>query len=206
MENKYKEGSIKNVFNLLSDDCSLWLLGLCLTFNDIIFCQEQKNNCRDEEETYFFAITLSILRELAKLIITAKKVDIKKYFSSNTKTLFSKLEKELKPFETNTLTKGVLKPIRDTTFHYGFLENKEIKGKLLPFLEDLRKESDLQLRVNPQDTSILGQSYFFADIFRHKFHYSLLNKELIDKLSTVTCDVFAFVDSLLADLLNSKLA
>ncbi len=202
MENKYKEASIKNVFKLLSDDSSLWFLGLCLASNDIFSFQKQKNNYRDEEETYHFSITLSILRELAKLISTAENVGIKKYFSSNTKDLFSELEQELKSFEEDSLAKGVLKPIRDTTFHYDFSKNND-KEKLLPFLEDLRKESELQVKIDPENTSILGQSYYFADIFRHKFHFNLLTKELVGKLSTVTCAVFAFVDSLLADLLSN---
>ena len=204
MENKYKEGSIKNVFKLLSDDCSLWFLGLCLASNDIVSFLKRKDNCSDGEAIYYFAISLSILRELAKHITTAEDVDIKKYFSSNTNTLFSKLEQVLKPFNEDSLTKSVLKPIRDTTFHYGFLENKEIKEKLLPFLEDLRKESEHQLGVDPNDTSILGQRYFFADLFRNKFHTSLLDEELVGKLTTVTCDVIALVDSLSVDILNSK--
>ena len=200
MENKYKVETLKNIFKLLNDDCSLWLLGLCLASNDIVMFQKQKDNCLDSEKTYFFAISLSILREIAKHITTNKNVDIEKYFSEHTNTLFSKLSHELKPFQPDSLTKGVLKPIRDTTFHYNFSYDKENREKLLPFLEDLKKESKLKLRVNPKDTSIFGQSYYFADIFRHKFHDSLLNNELIDKLSTVTCGVFAFVDSLLADL------
>ena len=203
MGNKYEERNIKNIFKLLGDDCSLWFLGLCLASNDISSFTKQKNNYRDEEETYHFSITLSILRELAKLISTAENVGIKKYFSSNTEDLFSELEQELKSFEEDSLTKGVLKPIRDTTFHYDFSKNND-KENLLPFLEDLRKESELQVKVDPEDTSILGQSYYFADIFRHKFHFSLLTEELIGKLTTVTCAVFAFVDSLSADLSNNK--
>ena len=70
-------------------------------------------------------------------------------------------------------------------------------------MEDLRNKSELQLRVNQEDTSILGQSYLFADIFRHKFHNSLVDDGIVGKLSSVSCDVIAFVDSLLADLSSS---
>ncbi len=204
MGNKYKEGDFKNIFKSLDDNCSLWLLGLCLASNDIVLCQEQINNCRDEEKTYFFATSLSILRELAKLIPTAENVGIEKYFSNETNTVFSNLKQELEPFKTGSLTKDVLKPIRDNTFHYNFLDDKKNIEKLLPFLEDLKRESELQIRANIEDTSITRHRYVFADIFRYNFNKSLLNKELIGKLSTVAVNVISFVDSLLTDLSNSE--
>ena len=62
MEKKNKEGSIKNIFRQLDDDCSLWLLGLCLASNDIVLFLKRRDNSTDEEKIYFFPISLSILR------------------------------------------------------------------------------------------------------------------------------------------------
>ena len=204
MGNKYREGDFKNIFKSLDNNSSLWLLGLCLASNDIVLCQEQMNNCRDEEKTYFFATSLSILREIAKLIYTAENIGVEKYFSNETNIVFSSLKQEPKSIKTGSLTKDVLKPIRDNTFHYNFLDDKKNIEKLFPFLEDLRRESELQIRANIEDTSITRHRYVFADIFRHNFNKSLLNKELIGKLPTVEVNVIFFVDSLLADLSNSE--
>ncbi|MBT6226448.1 MAG: hypothetical protein HOI47_07310 [Candidatus Scalindua sp.] len=44
MEKKNKEGSIKNIFRQLDDDCSLWLLGLCLASNDIVLFLKRREN------------------------------------------------------------------------------------------------------------------------------------------------------------------
>ncbi|MBT6048296.1 MAG: hypothetical protein HOG49_15955 [Candidatus Scalindua sp.] len=62
MEKKNKEGSIKNIFRQLDDDCSLWLLGLCLASNDIVLFLKRRDNSTDEEKIYFFPISLSLLR------------------------------------------------------------------------------------------------------------------------------------------------
>jgi len=54
MEKKNKEGSIKNIFRQLDDDCSLWLLGLCLASNDIVLFLKRRENLQTKRKFTFF--------------------------------------------------------------------------------------------------------------------------------------------------------
>lgn len=202
---KYQKGTSKNIFTILDDKTSLWLIGFCLAVNDILLCREEMDKYEGEEQRgekmYYFAIALSILRELAKVVDFVKETNIKSYFSENTSKSFIALESNLKPFEVNSLTKGILKPIRDVTFHYNYLDRKQDEyNKLRVFLEQLKDDSELSVRVNPKDKSIMRHRYTFADSFRSKYINNLLSSDLVNKIANVTAIAVGFADSILFDL------
>ena len=199
MKSEYKDGVTGNFFKTLDKKTSLCLLGLCLATNDIVLNVEQFGHHRDGENTYFFASSLSILRELAKVIMVIDKLDLKTRFSQSTCDLFESLKTELLPFHKNSLVKGTLKPVRDFTFHYDFSKYDEQK-KIDSILECIRNEDKLALRVNIQEESIFRHRFTFADIFRNKLVNQYLSKDLVNKVSAIAVDTVAFVDSMLSDL------
>jgi len=142
MTSTYKNGFIKNVFQQLDTKSSLCVLGLCLASNDIVLNYEQINKGRDDENTFFFANTLSILREVAKIIMKIDHFMLTTRFSQKTKTLLEKLKKDLLPFQDDSLTKGILKPVRDLTFHYDFKEYDQ-QERLSSLLDKIKNESEL---------------------------------------------------------------
>jgi hypothetical protein len=87
MTSSYEDGFVKNVFQQLDAKSSLCLLGLCLASNDIVLNREQIANSRDDEKTFFFANSLSILREVAKIIMKIDKLTLITHFSQDTKNL-----------------------------------------------------------------------------------------------------------------------
>ena len=206
MTSTYKNVSIKNVFQQLDDESSLWLLGLCLASNDLVMYHGLMDDDRAEERTFYYAAMLSVLREVAKLIhnLISSKADrlkLASLFSQNTRQLLEELEKTLEPYQNDSLTGGILKPVRDLTFHYDFTECADAERKrLAPFLGEIKGESELKVRVRTGDTTVLRQRYTFADVFRNRFVDSLLSEELVDQISLVTMDVLVFTDSLLNDL------
>ena len=197
MTSPYESGISKNVFQLLDADCSLCVLSLCLASNDMVF-HIKSNNSEPEEKYYHFAVTLSILREVAKIIDKIDNLKFTKHFSEETKGLLRNLKGNLKPFHDNSLSKGTLKPIRDVTFHYDLTNaDKEITSQLLA---EIKKERKLKTRASCDDNSILRYRYSFADAFRSKLIESYLDKDLMGKLTGTAVNVLEFTDSLLADL------
>jgi len=199
MTSTYKNGFIKNVFQQLDTKSSLCVLGLCLASNDIVLNYEQINKGRDDENTFFFANTLSILREVAKIIMKIDHFMLTTRFSQKTKTLLEKLKKDLLPFQDDSLTKGILKPVRDLTFHYDFKEYDQ-QERLSSLLDKIKNESELRVRISSDNNTILRHRYTFADIFRNKLVDSYLSKEIVNQLSVVATNIVAFTDSLLTDL------
>jgi hypothetical protein len=200
MNPKYKNGFIKNIFKQLDDESSLCLIGICLASNDIILCAEQLDKFGDEEKTYFFAISLSILREVAKIISKVDNLTIKNYFSKKSNDLFENLKNKLLPFHEETLTKGTLKPVRDHIFHYDFLKSRQYK-KLISLLYDTKKEKELKIRIDAGAELLFSHRFTFADIFRNEFVNSFLSEDLATTVSTISVNIVDFTDSLLADLI-----
>lgn len=199
MNPKYKDGFIKNIFKQLDDKSSLCLIGICLASNDIVLCAEQLDKFGDEEKTYFFAISLSILREVAKIISKVDNLTIKNNFSKKSNALFENLKNELLPFHEETLTKGILKPVRDHIFHYDFLKSRQYE-KLISLLYDTKKEKELKIRIDADTELLFRHRFTFADIFRNEFINSFLSKDLVTTVSTISVNIVAFTDSVLADL------
>jgi hypothetical protein len=150
------------------------------------------------EKNYHFAASLSILREIAKMVEPIEKLAFATRFSQGTKGLLQDLKRDLQPFHDNSLTKGTLKPIRNFTFHYDFTEVDQ--NKIDSLLDDIKKEKKLEFRARSDDNSILRNRYTFADAFRSKLVESYLTRDLVSKITVATTNVIAFTDSLLADL------
>ncbi len=200
MTSPYESGFAKNVFQQLNTECSLCLLGLCLASHDIVLHHSliDKDISEAGEKIYHFAASLSILREIAKMVEPIEKLAFATRFSQGTKDLLQDLKRDLQPFQDNSLTKGTLKPIRDFTFHYDFTNVDQ--NNLDSLLDEIKKEKKLEFRARSEDSSILRNRYTFADAFRSKLVESYLTTDLVDKITVAAVNVIAFTDSLLADL------
>ncbi len=201
MTSPYESGFAKNVFQQLDTECSLCVLGLCLASHDMALHRSliAKSEASEAgEKNYHFAALLSILREVAKIIKKIDNLTFIKHFSEDTKGLLENLKEYLLPFQDASLTGGVLKPIRNITFHYDFIEADE--ERTYPLLAEIKNERELKVRASSGDNSILRYRYTFADAFRSKLVASYLTKDLVDKITVAVVNILAFTDSLLADL------
>ena len=199
MTSAYENDFVDNFFQKLDDKSSLRVLGLCLASNDIVLNYEQIKRGRDDENTFFFAHTLSILREVARITIKIDQPILARCFSQETETLLENLKKDLLPFQDDSLTKGTLKPVRDLTFHYDFTESDQ-QDRLSSLLDKIKNESELTVRTSSNNDTILRYRYTFADILRNELVNSYLSKKTVDEISVVAVNIVAFTDSLLADL------
>ena len=198
MTSTYEGGFVKNMFQQLDAECSLCALGLCLASHDIALHTKLINKSEAEEKNYHFTASLSILREVAKIIELVDKLAFATHFSQNTKDLLQNLKRDLQPFQDNSLTRGTLKPIRDITFHYDF--SKADQKRIDSLLAEIRKEPELKVRASSGDNSILRYRYTFADAFRGKLVDSYLTRDVVNQITVAAVNVIAFTDSLLADL------
>lgn len=198
MTSPYEGGFLKNVFQQLDTECSLCVLSLCLVSHDIALHSKSIKDSEPEEASYHFAVSLSILREVAKIVKRINELAFTARFSRKTRDKLTGLKRILQPFHDGSLTKGALKPIRNVIFHYDLTEaDQKRTGSLLA---EIKKEPELRLRANSGDNSILRYRYTFADAFRSKLVSSYLTKDLVDQISVAAVNVIAFTDSLMSDL------
>jgi len=198
MTSPYESGFAKNVFQQLDTECSLCVLGLCLASHDIVLHHSLIGKSEAGEKNYHFAVSLSILREIAKMVETIDNLAFATRFSQETKDLLQDLKRDLQPFDVKSLSKGTLEPIRNITFHYNFTKaNRERTSQLL---DEIKTEPELKVRATSGDNSILRHRYTFADAFRSKLVETYLTNDLMGKLTKATANVIAFTDSLLYDL------
>ena len=188
----------KNFFNHLDRDCSLYVLGFCLASNDIVEQRTLIDNTEPEESSYHFAVSLSILREVAKIIGPIETCALKTRFSQKTSDALQALKRDLQP--DDSLTHGTLRHIRNNTSHYNFTEAES--SKIDSILTELKNAPLLRIRANSDDHSALGHRYSFADIFRNKLVNAYLTKEKNALISAAACNVIQFTESLLVDLLS----
>ncbi len=194
----YEHSFIKNVFQQLDTECSLFVLSLCLASHDMALHHRLLNDGQAEERTYFFAVALSILREVAKIIARVDKFASILRFSPTTKDLLRDIKERLASFQDDGLIRQSLKPIRDLAFHYDLAKADARRTGLL--LEELKNEDRLDVRAATGVTSIMCNRYTFADAFRSRFVDSYLTQDIVRQISEATVNVIAFTDSLLADL------
>ena len=178
MESKYKAGVTDNVFKNLSEEHSLFLMGLSLASNDLFINLDTFKHYPASESNYFFAICISILREVALLVVDIKKTDFTQQFSSNTNELFEKLISELAPYNDDSLVKSSLRPIRNFTFHYN-LNKQEEKDLMISMINNVKSLKDIDIGLDPNENSALGQRYMFADTFRADFINNFLSKDIV---------------------------
>jgi hypothetical protein len=201
MASSYESNFANNVFQKLDTECSLCVLSLCLASHDIALHNQSIKVSESEEANYHFAVSLSILREVAKVVERIDKLAFISRFSQDTKELLKNLKRDLQPFQDGSLTKGVLKPIRDVTFHYDFTNTtKAEKNRIDSLLAEIKKEPELKVRANSSDHSILRYRYTFADAFRSHLVESYLTKDVVNQISAAAVNVIAFTDSLMFDL------
>jgi hypothetical protein len=161
MTSPYESGFVNNMFQQLDTDSSLCVISLCLASHDIALHRKLINNSEAGEKNYHFAVMLSILREIAKMVKTDDKLAFATRFSQETKDLLQDLKKELQTFEADSLSKGTLEPIRNITFHYDFTEAD--KKRTHPLLAEIKNEHELKVRATSGDNSILRYRYTFAE-------------------------------------------
>lgn len=199
MESKYKAGVTDNVFKNLSEEHSLFLMGLSLASNDLFINLDTFKHYPASESNYFFAICISILREVALLVVDIKKTDFTQQFSSDTNELFEKLISELAPYNGDSLVKSALRPIRNFTFHYN-LKKQEEKDLMISMINNVKSLKDIDIGLDSNEKSALGQRYIFADTFRADFINHFLSKDIVSNISSISVDIGNFVDSLMYDL------
>lgn len=200
MGSDLKLQDIENIFQLLSEEDSFYVLGLSLVANDLMLNHDLLCHYPEDENIYFFASSISIIRELALLLVAVKKSSLTSLFSDKTRQLFEALESKLEPFDDDSLTKSVLKPVRDLTFHYNFSKFKEsqvLKSSLI----ELKNKDKISMRFSSNRKSPIGQRYAFATLFRTAVTNSFLSSEITSRISNVAVNAGCFVDSLLNDLL-----
>lgn len=198
MESKYKAGVTDNVFKGLSDEHSLFLMGLSLASNDLFINLDTFKHYPPSESNYFFSICISILREMALLVVDIKKSEFTQQFSSDTNVLFKKLISELEPYNDDSLAKSTLRPIRNFTFHYNLNKQKE-KELMISMINKVKKLKEIDVGLDPKEESALGQRYIFADTFRADFINHFLSKDTVSNISSISVDIGNFVDSLMFD-------
>ena len=201
MESKYTQGVVRNVFMGLNSDECLGVLGLCLASNDLISNLEATRLIPDGENSYFFYNSIAIVREIAKLVANIEDSTLSRRFSEDTCTSFQELVTVLVPYHDTSLSRSVLKPIRDVTFHYDFTQSTEGDG-WASILDELTRSKELDVGLIPNERSPLGQRYSFADTIRTHYVNRHLTKEIVSKISAVSVGIGVFVDSLLTDLVQ----
>ena len=201
MDSNYESKVIDNIFKELDDKQSLYLMGLSLASNDLAINIDLLERYPEGENFYFFSNSISIIRELAKLVNEVDKSGLTQYFSENTKSQFDFIKSDLAPFDDVSLVKNVLKPIRDISFHYNFNELKK-KDKIETVLYQIRNENEILISFMKDKNSPLGQRYTYADLFRTNVCNQFLTRDIVSKLSTIARRIMSFVDSLVNDILS----
>jgi len=201
MEERFKSKSISNILNQLSKDDALRIVALALATNDLNINVEALGKFPESENIFFFVTSLSILRELAKLVAEIEGTAFQGRMSEDTITLLNQVKASLASFESGSLVKGTLKPIRDVTFHYNYLSQKEEVGKLIDqVLSEVIEKDTLELGFSDEVSSAMGQRYFFAEKFRSGILNQLLSSELVSVVRLASVNIVSLVDSLLSDL------
>ena len=199
MDSKFKVHLTDNIFKELDNEHSLYIMGLSLASNDLTINLDSLNHYPASENIYFFSNSISIVREVASLLVDIDKSNFKQVYSKHTKDLYKNLKSDLLPFHDGSIVKSTLKPIRDFTFHYNL--NKFKEHEVLNAITNKVKELDqIEIGFNPVDETVLGQRYTFADTFRTDVTNKYLNKEIVSNLSSIAVNIGNFVDSLMHDL------
>jgi hypothetical protein len=201
MEERFRSKSIRNILNQLSKDDALRVVALSLAANDLNINVEALGKFPESESGFFFVTSLSILRELAKLVAGIDEASFQGRMSGETIALLGEVKASLASFEAGSLVKETLKPIRDVTFHYNHLNQKGEVGKLIDqALSEVMEKDTLKLGFSDDVNSAMGQRYFFAERFRSSILSQLLSSERVSIISVVSVNIVSLVDSLLSDL------
>jgi hypothetical protein len=203
IKSKYELLEIPNTLKNIEDENIIQIISLSCASNDLNSNLEALGKFPENEGEYFFHNSISIVREIAKLVNELSVSELKNYFSTNTEKSFKKLEGDLIPFHAESLSKSVLKPIRDVNFHYNFPKNSP-DTTLSKLISKLKGLDTLDVGVKPKEDNIISIRYTYADRFLNEYINSHLDSDLVTQISTISVEILAFVDSLLADLIESN--
>lgn len=168
---------VANVLRELSREDALRLIALAQASNDLILNVEALEKFSESENLYFFVSSLSILRELAKLVASFDETGFEGKLSKETIGFLGELKACLASFESGSLVKGTLKPIRDVTFHYNHVGEKgKVKNLVDQAISLLESQDALEIGFLEGIESPNGQRYFFAEEFRSSILNQLLRK------------------------------
>lgn len=179
------------------------LIGLALATNDLLSNLHALRKFDNSENSYFFWSSLAIIRETASLVKNIDGSELRGRISKASVLALEELSAELLPFEEDSLTRKVLKPIRDNTFHYNFM-NAAQNGEVQKVLHELKKGETLSVALNPGDSSLLGQRYPFADDFRSDIGNRYLSTETVKRISAISVAIGGLVDCLISDFTSNK--
>jgi len=203
IESDYVPRDIPNSLKNLDDESILQIVRLSCASNDLATNSNSLGKFPEGENGYFFYNSISIVREIAKLIKELSTSSLKKYFSKHTLEQFQQLESSLVPFHEKSLSKSVLKPIRDVNFHYNF-PSSGTYNSISELISTLKNMDNLNVGVKPKDNDLLSVRYTFADWFRNEYINSHLSSNLVNNIATVSVGIVAFLDSLMADLVKNS--
>lgn len=201
--NIYDYEDLKNIFDNLSDFELRWIIALSMAANDLTLLLKLIKQYNDAAESdYFFRLSFSHLREIAKVINSSQKNSeiqcLLKSMDSETQTVYKKISDSLLPFEDGSLTKDILKSTRDECFHYPDILGDREEFKDLPKI--LKALDQKKVRFDKENNTILGRRYLFADDAVGFSVNKRLSKLIVDQISIVAVSIMQFIDHLLAFL------
>lgn len=202
---KYQTKDLGDIFDDLDDSVVRFIVALAMGANDLNLNVSLMRQYEGQGEGfYFLRLSFSHLREIAKCMGEAQKSRLIKCFitklDTETKNIYSDISVSLASFDNGSVTKNILKPIRDECFHYPDVNtnnNPKYFKNLIQILKTLDKK---EVRLLENDESILRQRYLFIDAIIGSIVNLQLNKDIVDKISQITFSVIQFVDHVLAFL------
>ncbi len=193
----YKAVDLGNIFDGVPNAVLRWIAALAMAANDLSLNIKHIREYGDHvEANYFFRLSFAHLREIAKVIGEgARNKEIKSFvekLDKDTQVIYEDIVNSIGQFNERSLTKVVLRPIRNECFHYPDINGREAYFKDLPkLLKALEKK---RVRFSETDTSMLGHRYLFADAVVGFMVNSRLSKEVVDQISNVAMKIIQLVD------------
>ena len=200
---EYVPCEIDNILKNISDESVLQVIRLSIASNDLMSNHKAIIHFPENESGYFFYNSVSILREVAKLVTEMSGSKIVNLFTERTQSSFSILKKHLLPFDDGSLSKSALKPIRDVNFHYKFPKSST-DSTVRSLLKEIKGIDKLAVGVKPTKEDLLSIRYTYADWFRNEYINSHLSTELVSLISGIAVEIVAFLDSLQVDIMEGS--
>lgn len=124
--------------------------------------------------------------------------------TNDTEKILTNLNSKLASFDQGSLSKDVLKPLRDTTFHYYEYgkANADVRELLNVAVEKMKNRQSLDVGFDSSEMGLLNHRYIFANDFRSELIKQLLTTDRVAQLSVAAVEVLELADSLLDDLLR----
>lgn len=201
---EYELGEIDNILKNISDASALQIIRLSMASNDLMSNHKAICHFPDNENGYFFYNSISIVREVAKLVAEIRESKLVNIFSGRTQSSFEILKNNLLPFNEDSLSKSALKPIRDVNFHYKFPKISS-DTKVSSLLQEIKNNEKLAVGVKPKEEDLRSIRYTYADWFRNEYINSHLSSEIVSVISSIAVEIVAFLDSLQADIMEGGL-